>query len=129
MAIVITKILDGERNAVFHISIVGDASGDLADETLIDPVDDLGLASSPALTIDQIWYDLTGFDARMEFDYLVSDTPIWSMSGGQAVELDFCGFGGLTDRSPVLDGTGKLMLSTSGLADGDFGTIVLKVRK
>lgn len=128
MAIAITEIINGERNAVFHISIVGDAGGDLTDTTLIDPAD-LGLPASPSIRLDRIWYDLTGFDVRLEFDYLASDTPVWSMSGGQAIDLNFECFGGLSDRSPVLDGTGKLMITTSGLGAGDFGSIVLKVRK
>ncbi len=130
--VAITKIIDGARNAVFHIYIKSDgASGDLTDEVLIDPTSDLNpwMDSSPSLTIDQLWYDLSGFDARLEFDYLIDDTAAWVLSGGNGVHMDFGSFGGLKDRSGTLDGTGKLMITTSGLADGDCGTIVIKVRK
>ena len=129
--VAITRILDGARNAVFYVSIVGDATGDLTDEILIDPATsfDPALPAAPGMTVEQLWYDLSGFDARLEFDYLASDTPVWSMSGGQAFHADFCCFGGLKDRSNPLDGRGKLKLTTSGLADGDFGTLIVKVRK
>lgn len=131
--VTITKILDGTRSAVFHVYLVSDGiSGDLTDEVLIDPTTDFDpeLTSVPTLTIEQIWYDLTGFDARLEFDYLASDTGVWAMSGGQASHVDFCHFGGLKDRSNELDGTGKLKLTTRGFAStDDAGTIVIKVRK
>lgn len=129
--VTVTKILDGARNAIFHISVLGDGSGDVTDETLIDPTTsfDPAFKAKPAMTIEKLWYDLSGFNARLEFDYLVSDTPAWTMSGNQAAQLDFCGFGGLKDRSNELDGSGKLMLTTSGLASGEFGTLIVHVRK
>lgn len=129
--VVVTKILDGARNAVFHVAIIGDALGDVSDSVIIDPAVDFtpALDAEPSMTIDSLWYDLAGFNARLEFDYLASDTPIWSMSGNQGTHIDFCHFGGLKDRSPAMDGLGKLQITTSGLADGDFGTLVIKVRK
>jgi len=128
--ITITKILDGPRNGAFHIAIEGDGSGELTDTVLIDPETsfDPTLPGVPTLTIDQLWYDLSGFDAKLEFDYLVSDTLIWAMSGGQSNTMDFCTFGGLKDRS-AMDGQGKLKLSTRGLGAGDCGVMVVKVRK
>lgn len=127
----VTKILDGQKNAVFHVSVLGDGSGDVTDEVVIDPANDFdpALNAKPAMTIEKLWYDLSGFNARLEFDYLVSDTPVWSMSGDQAVQLDFGCFGGIKDRSNVLDGSGKLMLTTSGLGSSDFGTLIVHVRK
>ena len=128
--IVKTVIHDGPRNAVLHVSFVGDGGGDLTDEVLLDPAAfDPPLPSRPALRICQLWYDFTGFDAYLEYDYLFSDTPIWTLSGGQGTEICFEKFGGLTDRSNPLDGSGKLMVTTSGLEVGDFGTLVLGVEK
>ena len=126
----ITQLHDGPRNAIYHVALAGDGTGDLTDQTLIDPAAfDPPLPAAPALKIDELWYDLTGFDARLEYDYLASDTPIWTMSGNQAVQLDFKCFGGLSDRSAELDGTGKIMLTTSGLGAGDFGTIIITAKK
>lgn len=129
--VTVTKILDGARNAVFHVSVLGDGLGDVTDEVLIDPTTsfDPAFDSIPSMTIEKLWYDLSGFNARLEFDYLASDTPVWSMSGGQAVQLDFGFFKGLRDRSNELDGSGKLTMTTSGLGAGDFGTLIVHVRK
>jgi hypothetical protein len=130
MAITVTTLHDGPRNAVVHVSIVGDGSGDLADEVLVDPAAfDPPLPARPALKISKIMYDFTGFNAYLEFDYLSSDTPIWSMSGDQPGCFDFDSLGGLTDRSNELDGSGKLQITTDGLAAGDRGSMVLWVRK
>jgi hypothetical protein len=127
----VTKLLDGARNAVFHVSIVGSVVGDLTDTVIIDPATsfDPAYPAKPGMSIDALCYDLTGFDAWLEFDYLASDTPVWSMSGGSAVQLDFCDFGGLKDRSNALDGLGKLKLSTNGLAEGDRGSLIVRVHK
>ena len=131
--VTVTKLLDGARSAVFHIYIKSDGlTGELTDQVLIDPATDLNpvLNAVPSLTIDQLWYDLSGFDARLEFDYLVEDTAVWTLSAGNGVHMDFSQFGGLKDRSNILDGTGKLMITTNGLLSaGDNGTIIIKVRK
>lgn len=129
--VAITKLIDGPRNAVFHVALSGDGSGDLTDETLIDPAVSFtpALPSSPCMTVDKLWYDLSGFSGKLEFDYLTSDVPVWTMAADQSGDRDFCSFGGLKDRSPVLDGSGKLMLTTKGLGADDFGTIIVWVRK
>ena len=132
-SVLITKLLDGPRSAIFHIFIESDgASGDMTDQVLIDPTTsfDPALDSTPTITIDSLWYDLSGFDAKLEFDYLLSDTPVWTLSAGNGVHMDFNCFGGLKDRSNALDGTGKLTITTNGLsALGDNGTLIIKVRK
>jgi hypothetical protein len=126
----ITKLHDGDRSAVFHVFIKGDgASPDLSKLTLIDPNADLSpkLGKRPSLTITALWYSLAGFSARLEFDYLNDETGIWALAQDNPAELCFDSFGGIKDRSPV-DGTGKIMLTTSGLVSGS-GSIIIKVRK
>lgn len=130
--VAITKLLDGPKNAAFHVFIKSDGvSADLTDEIIIDPASsfDPNLSQKPNMTVTEIYYDLSGFDAYIEFDYLLSDTPLWVMSGDQYAEAEFDCVGGLKDRSNELDGTGKLQLTTSGLTGGKFGTIIIKVRK
>lgn len=126
----VTTLLDGPRNAVVHVSFLGDGTGELTDEVLLDPAAfDPPLPPVPALRIDRLWYAFAGFDARLQFDYLASNTPVWSMLGGEAIHMDFAGFGGLTDRSDALDGSGKLLLTTVGLEEGSFGSMVIWARK
>ena len=129
----ITKVIDGGRNAVFHVHIRGDGvSGDLSKHVIIDPLTDFDPSRrrKPCMTITEIWYDLSGFDARLDFEYLNDETGVLALSGGNAAHLCFDSFGGLKDRSNDLDGTGKLILSTSGLLSVDHcGSIIIKVRK
>jgi hypothetical protein len=126
----VTTLNDGPRNAIVHVSIQGDGSGELVDSVLIDPAElNPPLPPVPALHISKLWYALVGFDAKLEFDYLTSDTPVWAMPAAEGVCFDFDSFGGLTDRSLELDGSGKLQLTTQGLTADGFGSIVLWVRK
>jgi len=127
---VITKIIDG-NTSVFHVFFEGDGSGDLIDEVLIDPATsfDQPMEAKPGLTLEKLHYDLVGFNAKLEFDYLTGDTPAWALSGGTGTKMDFCKFSGIRDRSNKLDGTGKLKITTAGLGAGDFGSLVIQVRK
>jgi hypothetical protein len=76
-----------------------------------------------------LWYDITGFDGILLFDYLVDETPVWTLSG-HGHFMDFTPMGGLKDRSAVMDGTGKVLLSTAGFTTlGEQGTIILQVKK
>lgn len=127
----ITKLLDGPRYGVYHIFLKSDGSGDLENTVLINPTEDFTppYESLPSMAIETIQYDLSGFSARLEFEYLINNTPIWSMSEGPGSEVDFTNYGGVRDRSGILDGTGNLLLTTSGFSIGDFGTIVIKVKK
>lgn len=128
----VTIIENGPRNFVAHVSIVGDGGGELDDEVLIDPATDFVPAitpGKPAMTLDGLCYDLTGFNAWLEYDYLTTDTPLWTMSDDSSGDFDFSRFGGFKDRSNPNDGQGKLKISTSGLGDGDRGTLVLCIRK
>lgn len=129
--VIVTKLIDGARNAVFHVFVEGDGTGEVSDEVIADPVTsfDPALPPNPTLTVKALHYDINGFAAKLEFDYLVSDTPVWSMSSDSSGSYDFCAFGGLKDRSDATDGKGKLKLTTVGLGAGDFGTLIVELRK
>lgn len=128
--ITITTLNDGPRNAAFHVAIIGNGTSELADEVVIDPATSFNpsLPSVAGLTLESLWYDLTGFDAWLEWDDLISDTLVWSMTGDQYAEVDLCDVAGLKDRSGP-DGLGKLKISTSGLGNNERGVIVIRVRK
>ena len=129
MAITVTKMADGPRNAVYHVSIVGDGSGELTDQVIIDPAEfDPAFPALPTLSVRQLWYDLSGFLVRMEYDYLASDTPVWTMSENGAACMDFTFMGGIADRS-ASDGNGKLKITTVGLGTGDYGTFIVAATK
>lgn len=129
----ITKLFDGVKHAVFHVFIQGDGNeGDINDLVLIDPHKDFDKIrrNRPNLTITEMWYSLSGFDAKLEFDYLTDDSGVWSLAPGNGTHMCFDSFGGIKDRSNPLDGTGKLLLTTFGLLSANScATIIIKVRK
>ncbi len=129
--ITITKLLDGMKNAVVHVFLQGDGSGDLNGEVIIDPAVDFDppLPAKPEVRLNQLWYDFTDFSGYLFFNDLITGTPIWSMSAGQLNHGDFSVFGGLTDRSDPLSGNGQLKLTTKGLEAGDVGTLILYCKK
>lgn len=131
--VTITKLEDGARFAIFHVFMQSDgASGELVKSVVIDPLLDFvpPKARKPSMSIERLWYDISGFTARLEFDYLTDETPVWTCSPANGTHMDFSHFGGLKDRSGAQDGSGKLMISTSGFTEAtDSGSIIIKVKK
>lgn len=128
--IAITKTNDGDRNVIVQVFLRADGSGDEDGYVVIDPRDDLSPSrpQKPTFAIQEIWYDLDGFNMALSFDGL-TEAPVWTLSQGASNHLRFDRFGGLVDRSGV-DGNGKLLLSTVGFdTEGKQGSIVLKLRK
>lgn len=127
----IIKELDGDRHLILRVFINGDGvSDDLIGQVIMDPRSTTSplLLAKPFATIEEIWFDLDGFNIRLYFDSVI-DPPAWTLSQGSSNYVDFRSMGGIADRSG-LDGTGKLLLSTFGL-DTSYkqGTIIIKMRK
>ncbi len=127
----VIKELDGERFLLLRVYIKSDGvSGDLAGFPIMDPTATPNPAkpAKPFATIEEIWFDLDGFNMRLDYDDLV-DPPVWTLSQGAGNYVDFRSIGGIVDRSGA-DGTGKLLLSTFGLDTGSKqGTLLIKMRK
>ncbi len=127
----IIKELDGERFLVLRVFIKSDGvSGDLVGFPIMDPTSTLNppKPAKPFATIEAIWFDLDGFNMRLDFDDVV-DPPAWTISQESSNYVDFRSMGGIEDRSGP-DGTGKLLLSTYGLdAASKQGTLLIKMRK
>jgi len=128
----VTKLMDGPRNAVFHVYIKSDGvSGDLVDYVLVDPAVDFNPAypAKPTLVLQKLQYDVTDFNGILSFQELVNNTPLWTLSG-HGHTMDFSDVGGLKDQSSQLDGTGKLLLSTVGFTTlNEQGTFLLWLTK
>jgi hypothetical protein len=127
-SVVITPLSSGDRNVTLHVYVKGDASGDLTDQVIADPADFGMTGENRFFTIRGIQSSLSGFFATLKFEYLVSDTLIWVLPEFESCP-DFTDYGGLKDRSNPLDGSGKILLSTKGLADGDEGSFILRLKK
>jgi len=129
--VTVKTLLSGPRHVILAVYLKSDGiTGDLEQETLVDPVMDLGLKAGARLTLECLVHNFSGFDACIEFESgLVNNNFKWVLSEGTSDEIDFAPFGGLIDDSG-LDGTGKLQITTTGLtASTDQGSILIKARK
>jgi hypothetical protein len=115
--------INGSRDFVAIVQIVGDAAGDVTNSLIIDVASLTGVPKN--FKIKSINYNLVGFAAVLNWD---ATTPT------QAIALpQYDNFTNLHDDSGInLDNdggagvTGKLMVSTSGLAAKTWGTIIIK---
>jgi hypothetical protein len=125
--VTITPLLSGQRKVILHVYIKSDGeSGDLVDYEIADPAN--YNFKGKFFTMESVESALSGFSVSLKFGYLQSGTPVWVIPEFQSC-YDLRPYGGLLDRSNVLDGTGKVLLSTSGLSRGDEGTFILVLRK
>ena len=127
--ITITTLLDGPRQAIYHIYLLNEGSpDDLVNEPLVVPND--MLPSCERLVLEEVMYNFAGFDAKLSFDNgTVEGSLIWVLGEANTGHTDFCCFGGLKDRE-YFDGTGTLRLTTVGFnQEGDEGSLIIKVRK
>lgn len=126
MANTITKkvTLDGERNHILQIHIVGDGTGD---ESATQLVDISGLSGAPTkVRIDKVFWSLTGFSATLLWD---ADTDVATLELSEGSDgIDFRDLGGIQDTGGA-NRTGDIMITTTGLGNGDSGTIILQLRK
>lgn len=128
--IVKTLLLDSPKSAILSVYLEGDGvEGDLSNFVLLDPRTDF--IDSPIkvqMSIKQIWYGFSWFDALITFDDTVP-YPSWQLTRDTVGYHDFRYFGGMKDRSSI-DGTGKVLLSTNGFSlPGSIGTLILEVQK
>src|SRR3990167_2793773 len=123
-----TVLEQGSRYVLLHVYLASDGvTGELVDEVLIDTSDLIPEMGAESLVIDEVWHELAGFNATLEFDSIVDD-PVWTLTPS-GKHHDFSKFGGLKDRSGF-DSTGRLLLSTTGFdSTADQGAFVLRLRK
>ena len=126
--IVKTMLSDGPTKSIISIFLQSDGiEGELTNYVLLDPQLDL-VPIAKNLTIQQIWYSFSWFDALLTFDDLVP-YPSWELTRDADNYFDFRYFGGLKDRSGI-DSSGKLFLTTNGFAPvGSVGTLIIEVKK
>ncbi len=122
-------ILDGSRFLILAIYLKSDGTGELDGEVIVDPAD-YAMADGQRLRLVEVDYSFSGFDGVLEFDTGESEPNFkWVLSESANMAVDFCKWGNLIDDSG-LDGTGKLLLSTTGFtSSSDQGSILLKLRK
>jgi hypothetical protein len=127
--VTVTTLVDGPRTTILHVYIQGDGTGEVENYELVDP-DDTQYPKhwDGFFSLESLQSGLTGFSATLKFEYLIDGNLIWNIPEYDS-SADFCAIGGLKDRSNPLDGTGKVLLSTQGLGNGDEGSLVITLTK
>lgn len=128
MANTITKttILDGPKNLVILVNIVGDGSGEETNTVLVDrsafvPTDGL------ELNVRRISGYQTGFTSVLSFD--ASTDLVFAHLPADYFDYDWCRFGGVSSNKSGTGAIGDILLTTSSLGSGDRATFVLELVK
>ena len=133
-AVTSQTIIDTDKRAVIKLTNISDGTG----ESSVKKIDVSTLNSNAQgetcsrVTIDQVWYDVGGLRAALEFD--ATSNVVGLVLGGSAAAgnvsgyMDFRSFGGI--KNTLASGyDGDIDLTTHGHTAHDHYTIVLEVSK
>lgn len=140
--IAITQVQDGPSDVIYRYYFESDGvQGELSNFTLIDPAWlttgqnakpylPPGPYTSGILNIQQIWYNLSGFNLILGYGG-ASPTYAIPLAPDNDSYLDFRPMGGMADLTPASNTpSGKIICKTMGYAsNGSTGWMVMKVRK
>ena len=134
-AVTSQTIVDTDKRAVIKLTNISDGTG----ESSVKKVDVSALnarsadsATCSRVTIDQVWYDVGGLRAALEFD--ATSNVVALVLGGSAAAgpvsgyFDFRNFGGIKNNAGS-GITGDIDLTTHGHTNHDHYTITLELRK
>ena len=134
-AVTSQTIIDTDKRAVIKLTNISDGTG----ESSVKKVDVSALnarsvdsASCSRVTIDQVWYDVGGLRAALEFD--ATSNVVGLVLGGSAAagnvsgHWDYRSFGGIKNNAGG-GITGDIDLTTHGHTAHDHYTIVLELSK
>lgn len=124
-------LMDGPRNVVVRVDIVGD--GTTTDETFtaidfsaLTANNRNGKTAFSTVRIDKVQSVLNGFSGELLFDADTDDFGVQLANG--ETDHDFCKFGGIAD--PKSTGfTGDVLLITHGVGSNDGYVVIEAVKK
>lgn len=122
-----TTILDGPRNLVVLVNIVGDGSGEETATVLVNR-SAFAPTTDTKLVLKRVAGHLVGFGARLLFDG-TADIDAVMLSGDQQFDYGFRKTGGISSNRAGAGATGNLLITTIGLGNGDRGTFQLELTK
>lgn len=122
-----TTLVDGPRNLIQLINIVGDGSGEesatvLVDRSALVPTD------GTELVVEKIEGLLSGFSASLIFD-ASTDLTFVRLPDGDWFCHDWCSVGGVSSNKAGAGANGDILITTSSLGSGDAATFYLHMRK
>lgn len=122
-----TTLLDGERNLVQLINIVGDGSGEETDAVLVDR-SAFAPTGETELVVEKIEGLASGFTATLEFQ-ADTDLVFLRIPDGDWFCHDWKCIGGVSSNKAGAGANGDILLTTSSLGNGDSATFYLHMRK
>ena len=132
--VTVTQIFDGIRHCIYELTNESDGTGESSVKKvdLDDLVGSLGTLTGgdrpESLSVVDISWDVSGFNyVTMKWDRQPSDKLIAVMAGSGGVNYN--DVGGKHDPNRGLDGTGDILITTDGGADGSSYRIIVKFRK
>lgn len=122
-----TTLVDGPRNLVILVNIVGDGSGEESGTSLVDrsafaPTD------GTETVVDKIEGYLSGHTIALSFD-ATTDLVFARLPSTDYFIYDWCDFGGVSSNKAGAGAAGDIIFTTSGLGSGDAATFYLHLRK
>ena len=121
--VTVQKIMDGSRNVIVKAFIAGDA--DLTNAVLYDA--SAYVNETKDISVMKVIYEFNGMGAQLIWDADV-DVPFLTLGTDQSDTLDFRDTGSLNNNS-YTNFTGDILITTTGIASGDTGTITLYLKK
>jgi hypothetical protein len=123
----VTRI-QGGRRPVYSVYIESDGVGEEVENYELVLPENEAMGDKKQFAISRVAWSLDGFSVKLHFEELVDDSFVWVLAENAGGELDFGPYGDLKDPSNPLDGTGKLLMSTVGLAGLDSGSFLIALR-
>jgi hypothetical protein len=122
-----TTLLDGSRNLVQLINIVGDGSGEEANTVLVDR-SAFSAIEGQRFSVMKIEGLLTGFSAALSFE-ATADLVFVRLPDGDWFSHDWSEFGGVSSDKAGAGAIGDILLSTTSLGAGDAATFIIHLVK
>ncbi len=128
MKLLKTVLNESPKKLIVHFYLEGEQNdGEQVKLVILDPTQDLTPGQRNMLTIRQIWNAQSWFDVLLQFDDL-QPVPSWVLTRDSQNYHDFRYFSGIKDRSGI-EGSGQVLLSTSGFGPGSIGTFIIEFQK
>jgi hypothetical protein len=123
MTATVQKLIDGPRNAVFHIVGVGATTAQVV-------VDVSTLSGAPSeVRVDKIKGSANGSGAQAQLLWdATTDVAFMAIGVNENIDIDYCDIGGLKNNAGA-GKTGDVLLTSAGDTQGQYAITLYCVKK
>lgn len=123
-AITTQTIMNGPKNLIVKVHVTGDGSGDESNTNLVD----VSSFSADEVTITGIHAALNGFTMELLWDATANISILCVPDYEYNLNGSVARFGGIPNNAGS-GKTGDILFSTTGLGNGDKGSVILEMVK